>query len=319
VLDTRFTALVGCSIPLQQAGMGGVSTPELAIAVTNAGALGMVGGVMVPAELLARQLEEASARTVGPIGVNFLMPFLDRDAVEAAAGRCRVVEFFYDDPDASLIEVVHAGGALACWQVGSADEAVAAADAGCDLVVAQGVEAGGHVRGTTALLPLLSEVLDAVEVPVLAAGGIGTGRAMAAALAAGADGVRVGTRFVAAEEASTHPAYAEALIGAGPRDTVLTEAFSVMWPNAPHRVLRSCVHAAEAFEGEIVGEMEHGGQKLAIPRFSVPSPGRHATGAIEAMAMYAGESVGAVRRVEPAGRIVAELAQSAERLLLRWA
>src|SRR5436190_1878292 len=137
--------------------MGGVSTPELAIAVTNAGALGMVGAVMVPAELLARQLEEASARTVGPIGVNFLMPFLDRDAVEAAAGRCRVVEFFYDDPDASLIEVVHAGGALACWQVGSADEAVAAADAGCDLVVAQGVEAGGHVRGTTALLPLLSE------------------------------------------------------------------------------------------------------------------------------------------------------------------
>ena len=156
-----------------------------------------------------------------------------------------------------------------------------------------------------------------VEVPV-AGGGIGTARAAAAALAAGADAVRVGTRFVAAEEASTHPLYAQALIEAGPGDTVLTEAFSVMWPNAPHRVLRSCVEAAEAFGEEVVGEMELAGQKLPVARFSIPSPGRSTTGAVEAMALYAGESVGAVKRVEPAASIVKELAEGAEAHLRRW-
>src|SRR5204863_396936 len=128
------------------------------------------------------------------VGVNFLVPFLDPTAVEAAADRCPLVEFFWGDPSAELITHVHAGGAKAGWQIGSGDEARAAVDAGCDLIVAQGIEAGGHVRGTTGLLPLLDEVRAAVDVPVIASGGIGTGRAMAAALAAGADGVRVGTR-----------------------------------------------------------------------------------------------------------------------------
>src|SRR5207249_7549168 len=129
-------------------------------------------------------------------------------------------------PDRGLLELLHRGGALVACQVGSREEAVAAAEAGCDFIVAQGIEAGGHVRGTIGLLALLGEVLDAVDVPVLAAGGIGTGRAVAAALAAGASGVRVGTRFVAAEESNAHPVYVEALIGARARDTVYTTAFS---------------------------------------------------------------------------------------------
>jgi nitronate monooxygenase len=316
MLETRFTRLVGCAVPLQQAGMGGVATVELATAVAQAGALGMIGGVMVPGEMLAAQLDAAnSSANEGAVGVNFLMPFLDHDAVEAVAGRARVVEFFYDNPDARLVETVHGGGALAAWQVGSIEEARAAAEAGCDLVVVQGVEAGGHVRGKVGLLPLLSETLDTVEVPVVAAGGIGTARAAAAALSAGADAVRVGTRFVAAREASTHPAYAAALIESGPEDTVLTEAFSVMWPNAPHRVLRSCVEAANSAEDEIVGEIELAGEKLPVPRLSVPSPTRAATGTVEAMALYAGQSVGAVERVEPAAEIVKEIVDGAERLL----
>src|SRR2546426_755377 len=110
-----------------------------------------------------------------------------------------------EQPDAELVEIAHAGGALVSWQLGSAAEATAAERAGCDLIVAQGTEAGGHVRGKIGLLALLGEVLPSVKVPVVAAGGIGTGRAMAAALAAGASAVRVGTRFVAAEEAGTHP------------------------------------------------------------------------------------------------------------------
>lgn len=291
----------------------------LAAAVGGAGALGMLGGVMQPAAVLAEELDATIADGGGPIGVNFLMPFLDREAVEAVAGHARVVEFFYGDPDPELVKSVRSAGALAAWQVGSAGEAKAAADAGCDFVIAQGVEAGGHVRGTTALLPLLDEVLDVVDVPVVAAGGIGTARGMAAAIAAGADAVRVGTRFLAAEEADVHPSYADALIEAGPGDTVLTEAFSVMWPNAPHRVLRSCVAAAEAIEDEIVGENEHAGERTPVVRLSPPSPGRHATGRIDAMAMYAGQSVSAVQRLQPAEAIVRELAEGAERLLKRWA
>ena len=186
------------------------------------------------------------------------------------------------------------------------------------MIVAQGVEAGGHVRGELGLLPLLDGVLDAVDVPVVAAGGIGTARAMAAVLASGADAVRVGTRFIASREAGesgAHPAYVDAILRASAEDAVLTEAFSVMWPDAPHRVLRSCVEAAEAFHGEVVGELRMAGVTMPLPRLAVPSPTRETTGAIEAMALYAGQSVGAVQEVQSAAEIVRELAEGAEQLL----
>jgi nitronate monooxygenase len=317
VIQTRFTALVGCAFPIQQAGMGNARR-ELAAAVIRAGALGMLGGVMQPAELLADEVEAVKREAGGPVGVNFLMPFVDLAAVEAGADRARVVEFFYGEPEAELVRKVRSSGALAAWQTGSGEEARAAEDAGCDFVIAQGVEAGGHVRGTTGLLPLLDEVLDAVDVPVVAAGGVGTERGMAAALAAGADAVRVGTRFLAAEEADVHSSYADALIEARPEDTVLTEAFSTMWPDAPHRVLRSCVTAAESIEDQIVGEIDHAGERMPVQRLSPLGPGRTATGRIDAMALYAGQSVGAVERLQPAGAIVRELAEGAERLLRRW-
>src|SRR6516162_4411632 len=314
MLETTFTKLVGCSVPIQQAGMGGAATPELAAAVSDAGGLGMVNMVMVPAAEVATAVAGLAKATSGPVGINFLIPFLDVAAVDAAAPHCRVVDFFYGDPQAGLVERVHAAGALADWQVGTADEAKAAVQAGCDFVVAQGVEAGGHLRGTVGLLALLDEVLGAVEAPVLAAGGIGSPRAMAAALAAGAAGVRVGTRFVATVESGAHPAYSEALVKASAADTVITTAFSGMWPDAPHRALRSAVAAVEAFEGETVGEMEMGPTRMAIPKGSVPSPTKQTTGAIAAMALYAGESVSNVTQVQSAGDVIRELADGAERL-----
>ena len=318
MLQTRFTKLLGCSVPLQQAGMGGIAMPSLVRAVANAGGLGMLGGALLPPPVLGEMLDGLAGETRGMFGVNFLMPFLDQAAVAVAATRARVVEFFYGEPDRSLVDVVHTAGALVCWQVGSVEEAVAAAGAGCDLVVAQGREAGGHVRGRIGLLPLLDAILEAIDVPVIAAGGIGTARAMAAALAAGADAVRVGTRFVAAAEADAHPEYVAALVGAGPEDTVLTDRFSVMWPDAPHRVLQSAVTAAEAHAGEMVGVLEIAGMQQPLPRFAVPCPTRATTGAIGAMALYAGESVGAVRGIVPAADIVRELVDGAEALLRRW-
>jgi hypothetical protein len=142
-------------------------------------------------------------------------------------------------------------------------------------------------------------VLEAVEIPVLAAGGIGTARAMAATLAAGAAGVRVGTRLVAAKESGAHPAYIDALIAAAADDTVVTETFSTDWPNAPHRVLRSSIEAATANHTEPVGYAEDG---WAIPRLHPALPERGTTGHIEAMALYAGESVDGVKGFSPPNR-----------------
>ena len=279
--------------------MGGMATPELAIAVAGAGGIGMLSGAGGQADLSA-QLDAVPAGA--PIGVNFLMPFLDRSAVTEAAARSPFVEFFWATPDAELVGIVHDGGARAGWQVGSADEAKAAADAGCDVIVAQGVEAGGHVRGVIGLLPLLDEVRSVVDLPVIAAGGIGTGRAMAAALTAGADAVRVGTRFIAANEAGAHPVYVDALIGAGPGDTVLTTAFGEGWPDAPHRVLRSSVEA-----GERLGSRQSWSPEWPSAAYS--------GGAVEARALYAGQSVGAVRARQTAAEIVTELVDEAERAL----
>jgi NAD(P)H-dependent flavin oxidoreductase YrpB (nitropropane dioxygenase family) len=318
MMETAFTRLVGCSVPLQQAGFAGAATPELAGAVAHAGGLGMVGMSAVPPNEVAATLAALNRVRPGRVGMNFLVPFLDEAVVEAAAPNVRAVEFFYGDPEVRLVERVHSAGALADWQVGSVDEAKAAEQAGCDFIVAQGIEAGGHIRGRIGLLALLDEVLDGVKVPVLAAGGIGSARTMAAVLAAGAAGVRVGTRFVATKESAAHPGYIDALVAASAADTVYTTAFSVGWPDAPHRSLRSAVAAMEAFDGEVVGETVVGPKRIPIPRGAAFSPTSHASGMIDAMALHAGESVGKVTRVESAGEVVRELAGGAEALLRVW-
>jgi nitronate monooxygenase len=316
-ITTRFTELVGCQVPIQQAGMGATSTPELAAAVSNAGGLGMLTFIT---DDLRGDVEATLAATAGrPFGVNFLMPFFGRTMLEAVVHRVRLVEWFWGRPDPVLVGVAHDAGALAAWQVGSRDEAAAAADAGCDMIIAQGVEAGGHVRGTVGLLPLLDAVLGAVEVPVVAAGGIGTGRGVAAVLAAGASAARIGTRFAATRESGAHPSYKQALFSAEAADTVLTLTFSVGWPEAPHRVLRSAVQAAEALDAEQAGEASGAGFPPVIPRFAVQSPNRRVRGHIEAMALYAGQSVTAVTAITPAADVLREIATDAEELLRRSA
>jgi nitronate monooxygenase len=297
-LPTRFTELFGCRYPLQQAGMGGMTTPNLAVAVATAGGLGMLTGT-IGQEALSAQLDVVPKDA--PVGVNFLVPFIDQAALEVAAARSSLVEFFWGAPTAKTIDIVHAGGARGGWQVGSVDEALAARDAGCDVIVAQGAEAGGHVRGTIGLLPLLDELRGSVDLPIVAAGGIGTGRAMAAALVGGADAVRVGTRFIAATESNAHPAYVEALICSSADDTVITTAFGEGWPDAPHRVLKSALAA-----GEALGKAQN---------WAPDWPSSDFVGRVEAKALYAGQSVGAVRVRQSASTIVAELVTEAQRVL----
>jgi len=298
-----FSELVGCARPLQLAGMGAISSVELAAAVSNAGGLGMLAGAGIPTGELEETLARLEAATASPFGINYLMPFIDRAAVPIAARRCRVVEFFWGEPDASLIEVVHDGGALASWQVGSTAEARAAIEAGCDLIVAQGIEAGGHVRGTLTLASFLSD-LGATSVPIVAAGGIGTATDVAGALDRGASAVRVGTRFVAANESVAHDDYVDALIRSVRDDTVLTADFATDWPDAPARVLRSSLDAARTASDPAATV---GDQNWPVARFSTLPPTVHARGNVAAMPHYAGFSVDAVGARMPAAAIVEEL------------
>lgn len=281
-MKTRFTDLVGCRLPLQLAVLGGVGTAELATAVAAAGGLGM-----------APWHVDLPTQAGGPLGRGFLLPYISAPAeIAAAIGGVRVAEFFWGEPDPRLVEVGHAAGALVSWQVGSVAEAKQAAAAGCDLVVAQGIEAGGHVRGREPLDLLLRDVLAAVNsIPVVAAGGIGTAERVAELIEAGADAVRVGTRFLATPECDTHPRYVEALIAATADDTVITAHFDDdgRWP-APVRVLKQSL-----------------GNAAAIGNRSTAPPGRAAANPL-AMACYAGLSVEAVTELKPAAAVVAELA-----------
>ncbi len=277
---TRFTELVGCRLPLQLAVLGGVGTVALAAAVEQAGGLGMVPRVV-----------EVPKPWSGALGKGFLIPYLPAvaEVVEDVRG-LRVAEFFWGEPDPTLVEAAHSVAVLVSWQVGSVREALSAEAAGCDLVVAQGVEAGGHVRGTERLDDLLRDVLAAVSVPVVAAGGVGSAERVAELIAAGADAVRVGTRFLACPECNAHPDYVQALIAARADDTVLTDHFDNDggWP-APVRVLRSSLDAA-----------------VRVGNRSTAPPSRPADAALE-MACYAGLSVEDVREVKPAAEVVREL------------
>ncbi len=318
-LHTTFTDLVGCDVPIQLAPMGGICTPELIAAVTEAGGMGGLAALFFPPDQLERMLGEVRAATAGPLVVNFLVPVMDEASIEVAARHATVVDFYHGDPQARLVDLVHEAGALAGWQVGSLTETHAAVAAGCDVLVVRGVEGGGRMWGAESLGPLLAAVVAAVDVPVLAAGGIGDGRGVAAALAAGAAGVRMGTRFLATHESGAHPAYKKAVIGAGGDDSVLTDEFRAGWPDAQSsaRVLRASLEAARAFDGDIVAHLQLA-EPIPIPRLGTVPPLQGVTGALEALPMYAGESARFVREAESAGDVVRKIAIQAEELLRRW-
>lgn len=318
MITTRFTKLVGCTHPIQVAPMGAVTSPELIGAAFAAGAHAVVGATGLPPEALEARLDAAEARAGRRVAVNFLVPFVNEELVAIAARRATMLDFYHAAPDRLLVDAAHSHGVQCAWQVTSLDEAVAARECGCDLVIVHGREAGGRNPKGIGLIALLQQVLEALpDVPVLAAGGIATGRGLAAALAAGADGARVGTRFVAAAESGAHPVYVRALLAASGEDTVLTDAFSAGWPDGPAtaRVLRHCVDRAKAHPDELVGHMSVGSHEVPIPLFSPPPPVTSMTGVIEAMPLYAGEGAGLVRSVQPAWAIIEEMVTDAERLL----
>jgi nitronate monooxygenase len=293
-----------------QAPLGRGAGPRLAWEVSRAGGVGTLGASWTAPGVLREQIRSIARVTDRPFCVNLVLDFAQDERLEVVVEeRVPWVSFSFG-LHAGLIARARAGGARVLVQVASADEARAAAGARADALIVQGVEAGGHVQSVVGLLPLLAEVRRAVSLPLLAAGGIADPASARAALAAGASAVVMGTRFVASEECDAHPRYKERLLAAEGRDTVLTELFDVGWP-APHRVLRNSTYELWQAAGRPPhGQRPREDQDVAdgIPRYAVNLPLSSTRGDVEAMAMYAGQGVGTIDAVEPAGAIVEHFA-----------
>jgi len=328
-MRTALCERLGIELPIIQAPMAGAVGPHLVAAVSNAGGLGMLVPWRVDLATVRQQIRQTRALTSKPFGVNLNLEFPQAERLDACLDEgVRIISFFWRDP-AALMPRAKAAGATVLHTAASAATARRAVDSGVDIIVAQGWEAGGHVRGTVATMPLIPAVVEAVApVPVVAAGGIADGRGLAAALALGAAGAWIGTRFLASEEAAIHPRYRELLLQASETDTVFAEElFDINWPKAPHRVLRNKTVASwEAAgrppsgqrpgEGDVIATSPAAG---SIVRYQSATPRTDTEGDIEAMSLWAGQSVGLVAKVQPAGDIVRDIAAEAEAILRRLA
>lgn len=284
-----------------QAPIGSCSCPELAAAVSKAGGLGMLAVSWDTLNGCSEKMRETQQLTEAPFGINLVLEWNQTERLRACldAGT-EIVSLFWGDPEPYL-PVIHSAGARAIVQVGSSDEAKRAADLGADAVLCQGFEAGGHVRGKVESVVLIPTVVDAVSpLPVIAAGGFGDGRGLAAALALGASAISMGTRFLATEESRVHPEYKQRVVDARPEDTVYTYLFDGGWEDAPHRVLRNSTiteweltgrptRGSRLREADTVGYLKEGRK---IPSYAVTPPLKDMKGEWERCAMYAGESVG---------------------------
>lgn len=319
-LDTPLCDVFDFEVPIVQAPIGRASNPDLAAGVADAGGLGLLSATFRTVEETRDVIRETLDRTDGAVGANLVLhPGAIRTPTEEHLAACleagvEIVSLSFGDA-APYVERIHDAGARVLQTVCSAGEAREAAAAGVDAVVSQGWEAGGHVQSEVATMPLVPRVADAVDVPVVAAGGIADGRGIAAALALGADGAWLGTRFLAAEEADVAPVYRGKVIDAEETDTVYSELFDGGWPGSHHRTLRnSTVERWEAAgrpapgsrpgEGEVVGTRPDG---RPVKRYSAVLPTADVDGDVETMAMYAGQSVGLTDEVRSAGDVVDEL------------
>ncbi|MGW5073863.1 NAD(P)H-dependent flavin oxidoreductase [Rhodococcus sp. NPDC004095] len=308
MLETWLTETLGLEVPILGAPMGGRAGGALAGEVSKAGGLGMLGAARYTTpEWIASEAAVARERG-GRVGIGLMTWSLDDDDTLLGAAideNPTLLTLSFGDP-APYVKRAHAAGILVASQVNTLEDLRVVERAGVDVVIAQGGEAGGHT-GRIGTLPLLQELLDATELPVLAAGGIGTGRGLAAVIAAGAQGALIGTALLASPE-TVGPDYARtAVVDAGSADTVYTEVFDRArhqpWPErwggrAIANDFTRDFHGTDTPVEKLEQEYD-----AADPRRGV---------------VYAGEAVGLVRDVRPAGEVVRQIAADAERLLSRF-
>jgi enoyl-[acyl-carrier protein] reductase II len=314
MLHTPLCELLGIEHPIIQAGMGPFgSGAELAAAVSNAGALGSLGGAARPLDDLRHQLDLLRASTSRPYAVNFTQPWLQQnpDAFEIAlAARPAVISLALGDPG-ELVQRAHDGGVRFIQQVHTVEQARLVAERGVDVIIAQGTEAGGFTGGVATLI-LVPQVVDAVSpIPIVAAGGIADGRGLAAALVLGASGANLGTRFLASAEATIAQEWKQAILDAQSEDAVKTALWDDLFPkpgggafDVVPRALRTAFierwqarpdearRAAQRLQNELMSGVREGRMREYVP--------------------FTGQSAGLIRDLPSAAQIVARLVSEAE-------
>ncbi len=313
MLRTDICDRLGIEYPIVLAGMGGVSMHRLAAAVSNAGGLGVLGGATVDAQGLREEIHKTRELTDKPFAVDLLAPIPDMIRPQMQVVFDEGIKVFVAGlavPQEFIAEM-HERGMTVIVMVGKVRHAIKSERAGADIVAAQGTEAGGHT-GEVGGLALIPQVVDAVKIPVLAAGGIADGRGLVAALALGAQGVVIGTRFIATPEAQAAPAYREAILRSGEADTVRTRCYT----GKPARTIRN--RYSEEWER----------RAEEIQPFPIQAAYSYQQGVMDYMGiadgadpersfMPAGQGMGMIRSLKPAVQVIADIIREAEAVLAR--
>lgn len=329
-LKTPLTDALELDVPIVQAPVGSATCPALTATVADAGALGMLAVTWRDEAVTREVLAETNRRTDRAFGVNIVADSDAKDIpTETHVEVCLdegVDIFSFSFGDATpYVEQIHAHNGTVLQSVGSAKEAKTAVDAGVDILVAQGWEAGGHVQSEVATLPLVPRIVDATpDTPIIAAGGIADGRGIAAVLTLGAAGAWLGTRFLATEEAHVHRLYQQRILEADETETIYSTLFDEGWPEVPHRVIENTTvsdwkaagqpESQRPGEDEIIAETDDG---IPVRRYedSLAIPGMK--GSVEELPLYAGQSAGLTHETQPADELVATLTDEALEALER--
>ncbi|HSM96079.1 MAG TPA: DUF6306 domain-containing protein [Rhizomicrobium sp.] len=320
-LHTPVCDLLGCELPIVLAGMGGPARSELVAAVMKAGGFGFLGMVRESPELIRAEVENVRAATDHDFGVNLIPAATKPDLLEAEiaavlAARVPVVCLFWD-LSAEIVKRLRGEGVLVVCQVGGLREAEEAQEAGAQVLIAQGVEAGGHVRGTIPRAEIVRGVVKNAGVPVLAAGGMSSGRDLVEMLDLGAQGIVLGTALLATKESFAHDYHKQRIVAAKSGDTVHTQDFHVNWPRGANvRVLQNSVTRREhgdPFDGHREAIGKEGERTIWL--FSTDSPLKDMTGDFEKMALYAGKGAGAINDIPSAAERIATIIAEADALL----
>src|SRR5262244_1051052 len=315
MIRTPVCDLLQIDHPIALGGMGSVYAPQLVAAVSGAGGLGAMGCHYLTPEQVHAGTAAIRELTNRPFALNFLLFDIEDDSFASALTlRPSVIAFAWPRPEQDVkpyVERAHAAGCKVTFMAGGVPEAVRAAQAGADVIIAQGTEGGGHV-GWQTTMTLVPMVVDAVApIPVLAAGGIADGRGLAAAIMLGADGVLLGTRFLASRESSLHPNFKQAILESNGHDTLLSEipdiAAGLVWPGAMSRSRRN--RFIERWAGREWALRQHQAQAKAALQAARKS------GDVEEAVLSIGQDAGLIHDIAPAGDIVSRIAQDAERIL----
>ena len=317
MIRTPICELLDIDYPIALGGMGSATSPELVSAVSNAGGLGALGCHYLTPEQIGARAAAIRRQTNKPFGLNFLLFDTREDSFTMALElRPAVMQFAWARPEQDLrtyFERSHNAGSIVTYMAGTVPEAERAAQAGADIIIAQGTEGGGHV-GWMASMPLIPMVVDAVApIPVLAAGGFADGRGLVAALSLGADGILLGTRFLATVESPLHPNFKQAIVDSDGHDTQLSEipdiAAGQVWPGAMTRSRRN--RFVERWAGREWALRQARAEAIAKLRAA------REAGDVDEGPLSMGQDAGLIRDIPRAGDIVIRIAQEAEEILTR--